>query len=303
MGKLSKSQTLILLIFLITVWGINWPLSKIALAHTPPVLFSGLRTLLGGLLLLIVAIPRYKHLRFRETWFIYLISAVVNVILYYGLQTIGLNYLPAGLFSAIVFLQPVLVGLFSWMWLGESMYGLKVLGLVLGFAGVGVISSGSGVSGHISVSGILLALGSALSWALGTVFVKKVGPSVDAIWLVTLQLITGGLVMTLGGSVVESWSDIDWNVAFVLCLLFISIFVIAIGWIVFYKLIDSGEASKVASYTFLIPLVAIIIGTLFLNEPFTLSLVIGLVLIVGSIYFVNRKPKKLEILSEKPDAM
>jgi drug/metabolite transporter (DMT)-like permease len=302
-GKLSKSQTLFLLVFLITVWGINWPLSKIALAHTPPVLFSGLRTLLGGLLLLVVAVPRYKKLRFRETWWIYLISAAVNVILYYGLQTIGLNYLPAGLFSAIVFLQPVLVGLFSWMWLGESMYGLKVLGLVLGFAGVGVISSGSGVSGHISVAGILLALGSALSWALGTVFVKKVGPSVDAIWLVTLQLITGGLVMTLGGSAVESWSDIDWNVAFVLCLLFISIFVIAIGWIVFYKLIDSGEASKVASYTFLIPLVAIIIGTLFLHEPFTLSLVIGLVLIVGSIYFVNRKPKKLEILSEKPDAM
>lgn len=303
MGKLSKSQNLFLLVFLITVWGINWPVSKIALEHTPPVLFSGLRTLLGGLLLLVVAIPRFKQLRLRKTWSIYLISAFVNVILYYGLQTIGLNYLPAGLFSAIVFLQPVLVGLFSWMWLGESMYGLKILGLMLGFAGVGVISSGSGVSGHISVTGILLALGSALSWALGTVYVKKVSSSVDPIWLVTLQLITGGLVMTLGGSAVESWSDIDWNATFILCLLFISVFVIAIGWIIFYKLIDSGEASKVSSYTFLIPLVAILIGTVFLNEPFTLSLVVGLVFIVASIFFVNRKPKKLEIFSEKSKGM
>ncbi|MNG36274.1 EamA-like transporter family protein [compost metagenome] len=72
-------------------------------------------------------------------------------------------------------------------------------------------------------------------------------------------------------------------------LLFISIFVIAIGWLVFYKLMDSGEASKVASFTFLIPLVAILTGTLFLNEPFTLSLLIGLVFILLSIYFVNRK--------------
>jgi drug/metabolite transporter (DMT)-like permease len=287
MGKLSKSQTVLLIVFLVTVWGVNWPLSKIALKYTPPVLFSGTRTLIGGLLLLFVALPRWSKLQWNKTWTIYLMSALLNVVLYYGLQTIGLKYLPAGLFSAIVFLQPVLVGIFSWLWLGEPMYGLKIVGLILGFAGVGVISSG-GLSGDISMTGILLALGSALSWALGTVYVKKNGARVDPIWLVTVQLIAGGLFMTIIGSSVESWSAINWNMAFILCLIFISVFVIAIGWLVFYKLIDSGEASKVASYTFLIPLVAILIGSLFLAEPFTLSLLAGLVLILVSIYFVNR---------------
>jgi len=287
MGKSSKLQSALLLTFLIAVWGINWPLTKIALAHTPPVLFSGLRTLLGGIFLLVVALPRYRKLAFRKTWKIYLFAALVNVILYYGLQTIGLNYMPAGLFSAIVFLQPVLVGVFSWLWLGESMNGLKFVGLIMGFAGVGVISMG-GFSGDLSVPGILLALGSALSWALGTIFVKKVTPIVDSIWLVTLQLMIGGAVMTAGGLQFENWSDIDWNWTFVLCLLFIAVFVIAAGWIVFYHLIDTGEAGKVASFTFLIPLVAILIGTLFLDEPFTVSLLAGLVLILISIYFVNR---------------
>ncbi|NOU94363.1 EamA family transporter [Paenibacillus sp. LMG 31456] len=292
MGKLSRTQTIILTIFLVTVWGVNWPLSKIALTYTPPVLFSGLRTLLGGLFLLVVALPRYKQLHFKETWSIYLLSALFNVVLYYGLQTIGLNYLPAGLFSAIVFLQPVLVGIFSWIWLGESMYGLKIVGLILGFSGVGIISSG-GLSGHISMTGIVLALGSALSWAIGTVYVKKKSTRVDPIWLVTFQLIAGGLFMSLVGSSVESWSAIVWKPVFVLCLLFISLFVIAIGWLVFYKLIDSGEASKVASYTFLIPIVAILIGSLFLHEPLTFTLLSGLVLILISIYFVNRTPNKL----------
>lgn len=290
MGTLSKKQSFLLILFLVTVWGINWPLSKMALAYMPPILFSGARTLLGGLLLLVIAIPRYQKLHIKKTWSIYCISAVVNVILYYGLQTIGLNYLPAGLFSAIVFLQPVLVGIFSWLWLGESMNGLKITGLVLGFAGVGVICSGAGgLSGHISVAGILLALGSALSWALGTIFVKKKGPSVDPIWLVTLQLIIGGMFMSIVGTSIESWSEVVWSPIFICSLLFISIFVIAIGWLVFYKLIDSGEASKVASFTFLIPLIAILTGTLFLNEPFTLSLLIGLIFILLSIYFVNRK--------------
>ncbi|CAM2867928.1 DMT family transporter [Paenibacillus sediminis] len=291
MGKLSRTQTILMIAFLVIVWGVNWPLSKIALQYTPPVLFSGMRTFLGGLLLLIVAVPRFQKLNLRETWYIYLLSSLFNVVLYYGLQTIGLRYLPAGLFSAIVFLQPVLVGLFSWMWLEEKMYGLKIVGLILGFAGVGIISS-SGVSGHISIPGILLALGSALSWALGTVYVKKTSGMVDSIWLVTIQLIVGGLFMTIIGSGVESWSEISWNASYIICLLFISIFVIAIGWIVFYKLIDSGEASKIASYTFLIPLVAILIGTIFMNEPFTMTLLVGLILILVSIYFVNRTPRK-----------
>lgn len=290
MQQLSKTRTALLILFLVLVWGINWPLSKFALSYMPPVLFSGTRTLIGGILLLVIAIPRYKKLNLGRTWPIYFISAIVNVILYYGLQTIGLNYLPSGLFSAIVFLQPVLVGLFSWMWLGESMNRMKVAGLLLGFVGVGMISSGAGgLSGHISVEGVLLALGSALSWALGTVYVKRKSGSVDPIWLVTLQLIIGGLLMTGAGSGLESWSDVEWNIAFIGSLLFISIFVIAIGWLVFYKLMDSGEAGRMASFTFLIPVVAILTGTLFLNEPLTLTLVMGLACILVSIYFVNRK--------------
>ncbi|GMK44128.1 putative transporter YvbV [Paenibacillus glycanilyticus] len=296
MQTLSKRQTVLLITFLVLVWGINWPLSKYALHYMPPILFSGVRTLLGGVLLLAAAVPRYRQLQIRQTWPIYLLSAVVNVVLYYGLQTIGIQYLPAGLFSAIVFLQPVLVGLFSWLWLGELMNGLKVIGLVLGFAGVGVISSGaSGASGHISAAGILLALGSALSWALGTIYVKRSSGKVDNIWLVTMQLIIGGVFMTGLGSLTESWSDVVWSGRFILSLLFISIFVIALGWLVFYKLMDSGEASKVASFTFLIPLVAILIGTMFLHEPFTYSLLAGLVLVLGSIYLVNR-PRRVSVV-------
>ncbi|MED4225417.1 EamA family transporter [Neobacillus cucumis] len=52
MKQLSRSRTVLLLIFLVILWGINWPLSKIALSYTPPILFAGLRTVLGGIILL-----------------------------------------------------------------------------------------------------------------------------------------------------------------------------------------------------------------------------------------------------------
>ncbi|MDL5610649.1 DMT family transporter [Bacillus halotolerans] len=290
MKQLSKTRTALLLAFLVIMWGVNWPLSKAALAYSPPLLFAGIRTLIGGLLLVIVALPRIHKLRFKETWPIYLVSALLNITLFYGLQTIGLNYLPAGLFSAIVFFQPVLMGVFSWMWLGESMFTLKVIGLVLGFAGVAVISA-AGFGGHISVIGVLLALVSALSWALGTVFMKRTGSRVDSIWMVALQLTIGSVFLLVSGFWTESFSAIQWTVSFVVSLLFISVFVIALGWLVFFTLVGSGEASKVASYTFLIPLISIVASSIFLHEPLTVSLLAGLVLIVTSICLVNTKSK------------
>ncbi|KON68743.1 hypothetical protein AKG34_07975 [Peribacillus butanolivorans] len=290
MKQISRTNTALLLIFLVVVWGVNWPLSKMALNYTPPILFAGTRTILGGLILLIFALPRYKKLRFKKTWHFYLISASLNIILFYGLQTVGLGFAPAGLFSAIVFIEPVLLGVFCWIWLGESMYGLKIIGLILGFAGVAIISAG-GFTGNVSAIGIILALGSALSWGLGTVFIKKTGDRVDSIWMVTLQLIMGGIFLLSVGSSVESWSNIQWELPFIINLLFISIFVIAFGWLAFFTLVGSGEASKVGSFTFLIPLIAILCSSFMLHEKITLNLLVGLLFILISILFVNIKLK------------
>ncbi|MBM7567296.1 DMT family transporter [Paenibacillus sacheonensis] len=290
MQPLSRQQTILYLAFLVLVWGANWPLSKYALDFTPPLLFAGLRTLIGGLLLVLVALPHAKRIRWKETWPIYLISSVLNIMLYYGLQTVGLLYLPAGLFSAIVFLQPVLLGVLSWLWLGEKMFPLRVIGLLLGFAGVAVISVSGGM-GQFSLPGVLLALGSAVCWAFGTVYMKKMSAKADTTWVVALQITIGGIVLLLSGSVSESWAAIDWQPSFILDLLFIAIFVIGLGWLAYFKLVGSGEAAKVGSYTFLIPLVALLISVLFMNESISIKLLAGLVLIVGSILLVNAKSK------------
>ncbi|QHW34762.1 DMT family transporter [Paenibacillus rhizovicinus] len=301
MLQLSRQRTVLYLAFLVIVWGVNWPLSKSALQFAPPLLFAGLRTMIGGLILVAIALPTYKRIQFRQNWPIYLVSSVLNIILYYGLQTIGLKYLPAGLFSSIVFLQPVLLGIFSWLWLGERMYGLKIFGLLLGFLGVAVISV-SGGSGEFSLAGVLLAIGSAVCWALGTVFMKKNAARTDTVWVVALQITIGGIALLLSGTASESWSAITWNSSFIANLLFISIFVIALGWLVYFKLVGSGEASMVGSFTFLIPLIAILFSVMFMGEKISFKLVVGLVLIVASIVFVNKKPKSLRGKSGSPAA-
>lgn len=289
-SPLTRNRTIVYLAFLVLMWGINWPLSKYALAFTPPLLFAGLRTLIGGVLLVVIALPRWRKLRLQETWHLYLVSAVLSIVFYYGFQTVGLQYMPAGLFSAIVFLQPVLLGVFAWFWLGENMYARKMIGLLLGFAGVAAMSVG-GLEGGLSGAGIALALASALSWALGTVFIKRNAAKVDMLWMTAMQIAIGGVLMLAYGSTTEHWSDVRWTGSFIADTLFISVFVIALGWLVYFKLIGSGEASTVGSFTFLIPVVSIVCSILFLDESLSLNLVAGMALIVGSIVLVNARPK------------
>jgi len=278
------------LLLLICIWGISWPIYKTALLYTPPLLFSGLRALLGGLLLAVIIFKMRSKLKFRENWLKYCISALFNAFLFFGLQTVGLVYLPGGLFSILVFFQPVLLGLFAWIWLGENMTPIKITGLIIGFTGIIVVSV-DGLSVHVSVIGVVLGLLTSLSWAFGVIYVKKVSSEVNGYWMVAMQFIIGGIFLLITGSVFENWSAIEWNGTYLLALIYGATVGIPMAYIIYYTLVNAGEASKIGSYTFFVPIIAVVAGAIFLDEQITYTLIIGLLLVVISIYFVNYRVK------------
>ncbi|MCR8842554.1 DMT family transporter [Paenibacillus sp. SC116] len=291
MGKVFTKSTWALLL-LVFIWGGSWPIYKMAVPYTPPLLFAGMRTLIGGLILAALLYKMRDRIKWRENWSKYCISAFLNTILFFGLQTVGLSYLPGGLFSVLVYFQPVLLGLFAWIWLGEHMSPFKIIGMIIGFIGI-VIVSMDGLTVHLSIIGVVLGLLMALSWALGVVYVKKVSNEVDAFWMVSLQFIIGGVILIGTGSIVESWSAIEWNGKYLLGLGYGATFGIPLAYLIYYKLINAGEASKVGTFTFLVPIIAVFNSTVFLDEPVTYRLVVGLLLVGVSIYFVNYRGKKV----------
>ncbi|KEO83156.1 DMT family transporter [Tumebacillus flagellatus] len=288
-------KTPLLLAVLVIIWGVSWPIYKIALQYTPPILFAGMRSLLGGIILVFFLLPTWKKLNFRANWSRYLLSAILNITCFFGFQTVGLLYLPGGLFSVLVYFQPVLIGLFSWLWLGENMNPLKIAGLLIGFLGIVVISAQS-FTGDVSVLGVVLALLTVLAWALGVIYIKKQSTRVDSMWMVAMQCILGGAILTVVGARTESFGDIVWSGSYLGGLAFGTVLGVPLAFSIYYKLVNGGDASKVASFTFLVPLIAVLCGTVFLREPLTYSLLAGLVLIVLSISFVNYKGGK----SKKP---
>lgn len=79
---------------------------------------------------------------------------------------------------------------------------------------------------------------------------KRNAVRVDMLWMTAMQITIGGIILLLSGSATEKWSDITWSGTFIADTLFIAVFVIALGWLIYFKLINEGEAGKVGSFTF-----------------------------------------------------
>lgn len=282
----SNVKTIAGIAFVVLVWGSVWPVYKVALLYCPPLLFSGLRSLIGGVLFTIYLLPRITELNLNEAWPQYAVATLFNVILFFGVQSIGLQYLPAGLFAVIVYLQPVLVVLLAWLWLNESLTTRKLVGILLGFLGV-VFVSWEGITGKISMPGIILAIVAAAAWALGTVYAKKIRQLVHALWLVAVQNVAGGVVLTIAAIAIEPTDRLTWNFPLIFALVFGGMFGVILAFVVYYRLINSGDAAKVSSFTFLVPLLSVVLSTIFLDEPVTTSLLLGIVLILSSIILIN----------------
>jgi drug/metabolite transporter (DMT)-like permease len=276
---------------LVLFWGSVFMAIKIGLEYAPPVLFAGARMLICGVVMALAALVWGGRANVRDGWPVYLLLAFFNVVLLYGLQTFAVLYMPSGTAAVVIYLAPVLVGFLSYLTLGESLSAAKVVGLFLGFSGVVVVSAGS-LSG--ASLGVAFGVASAVSWALGTVYFKRYAGRLPMLWAVGGPFLLGGICLTGLGLVLEPVSEISWTGTFVASLLYTSLVGTALAWMLWFGLVRAGEASRVSAYVFLVPLVAVLLGALFLGEPVGPSLLVGAALVVCGIYLVNRRgePKK-----------
>lgn len=287
----SKLTSYVLLATLIIIWGASWPIYKFAVSLMPPLLFAGVRAFIGGLILLFIAWKNRHLLNFKKNWVYYVISTILNIVFYLGIQTVGLIYLPGGLFSVLVYFQPVLLGILAWYYLGEDMTISKIAGLIIGFVGI-IFVSVDGLIIHLSAIGVILALATALSWAIGVIYVKKNRHNVNSYWMVVMQLIIGGAVLLIGGFATEDIHAIVWNKGLIFSLIWGTTAGMAVAQVIYYKLMNEGEASKVGAFTFLVPILSVFISAWFLNESITMNLFFGMLLVGISIYLVNSQRKQ-----------
>ena len=278
---------------LVLAWSSSFSVVKVGLDYAPPVLFAGGRTLLSGVIMSAVALVWGGSPNLGRDWRVFAFLGVFNVVLFIGAQTFAVLYLPSGTAAVLIYLQPILVGVLAWTVLGEPLTATKVAGLLLGFAGIVAVSSAGllDAAGEVTLVGVVSGVASALSWAIGTVGFKRYEARIATLWAVALPFLFGGAVLTVLGLFLEPLSAISWSGPLVSSVLYSAFIGTGLAWLLFFGLVRAGEASRVASFIFVVPLAAVVIGAVVLGEALGLPLLVGAALIVSGIYLVNRAPR------------
>jgi len=273
--------------FLVALWGTSFPAIKLALRDAPPLLLAGTAMLLTGLALTAWLYARHAPLGLGGKWRIVFISALFNVILTQGLTTLAISYLSAGVGAVLLYLQPIFVALLAQRWLGEPLSRRKIGGLALAFAGVITLSLPQ-TQVSLPLLGIIMGAASGLSWAIGTVYVKRVWLEGSVASLVAAQFLIGGAVVASSALAIERLSAIHWTVVLFVCVAYIVVS-FGLGWVLWLDLIATGQVSQLSAYVFCVPLVSLVGGAALLRERLTASVALGAAAIVVGIYLTTRQ--------------
>jgi len=188
-------QGLFLLAALALGWGLNWPIMKVALAELPPLYFRGSCLFLGGLGMLAIARAGGSIAVPRERWGRLLIVSLFNIVGWNVLLVYGVLLLPSGRAALLGYTMPVWSVLLSAWLLGERLTGPRLIGLVLGFAGVLVLMGGS-LGGMLQAPvGVICMIAAAWSWALGVVLLKRLPVGLSTTALTGWMMLLGSLPM------------------------------------------------------------------------------------------------------------
>jgi len=289
------------LLIVYVVWGSTYLAIRVGVETMPPLLMAAARNLVAGLIMFPLALRSRRAavragqvVRFwpgRAEW---IGCATVGVLLLVanGAVGVGEKTVPSGLAALLVATVPLwLIGIDAA--LNHARLGLApVAGLVLGLVGVGLLSGLGGGSGRISAVGVAIILGAALMWALGTIMARRATiPSSPAL-ASGMELLCGGVALlalaAAGGEFgALHLNEVSWRSWLALG------YLIVIGSIVAFSAygiaVRALPTATVATYAYVNPVIAVLLGTLILGERLTPAMFGGGALIVGAVVLVVRR--------------
>lgn len=280
-----------------TAWGWAYPLIKLGFEEfaiepsmtAEKMLFAGVRFTLAGMLVL--GIARGAKINFalksRDGYWYMLLFALMNTTLHYAFFYIGLSH-SGGARAAIlnslgVFLLVILACLF---FKSDKLTGRKIIGCIVGFAGILILNVGGGDSGKFTLQGDGMIVLNALCAAVAGLMTRGLGKRVDVFVGTGYSLAIGGILLIvpalfMGAGIPQITV---WGVVILLLLVGIS----TLGFMLYNKLLTCNPVGKVAIYNSLIPIVGAITSSLCLDEPFYWKYIIAAMLATAGIYIINR---------------
>lgn len=288
---MSKSRASGALAIISFFWGTTWFVSKLTVAHIPPLQMTAVRQTVAGILVVVFFLLKGKKIPPLRDLLFYLLMGFLLISCSNGLTTWAIKYIPSYLGALISALMPFVMVLATFVFFREKIKPLAILGLVMGFAGVAFLLSSfyEELSNPNFMFGVFLTLIGVLTWTTGTLLTihnkRKLDPYSGIGW----QMLFGGII--LYGASLVSGQHIPLHTVPHTAWLSIA-YLIVVGSILCFMCylyaLKHLPISLVSIYVYINPLVALLMGVIFLNEKLGWPIVIGALTIIGGIYIVKR---------------
>jgi drug/metabolite transporter (DMT)-like permease len=300
LGKTESSRKLLILVaafFAVYVfWGSTYLAIKFAIETLPPFLMAGSRFLFAGSILFLWARlskdyekPRWEHWR---------TSFIVGTLLLLGgngAVVVAQQYIASSLAALLVATEPFWIVILSWVWLNGGRPTWKVvLGLAVGFAGVWLLISGRGSTGldggFGEWIGVIAVMIGALSWATGSIYGLRATTPRSSILASGMQMISGSVSLLLVGVIRGEWSTFEPSAVSAASLFgvgYLIIFGSLVGFTAYSWLLKNARPSMVATYAYVNPVIAVLLGWLIAGEAMTGQMLLGAGVIVGSVVLIT----------------
>lgn len=282
---MSKVQYTALVILTTFIMGIAFPVGKIGLAYAPPFFLMGVRFVLAGGLLTLIA-SRKPQPRSGKMW---LQAAAVGLLQSAGVMGCAyysMRWITSGESAIITCTNPLLVIVLGTLFHQAVYRRRQWLGVAVGFIGV-VFTFGV----HMGIQpGTFISFAGAISFASATLLIKRWGPAFDMTVLAAYQMLAGGIALLLMSSVTEH-PYFHWSGTSVTVLLWLAVVCSIVQFSLWFYLLRTGDPAKTSAFLFLVPFFGVISSWVLLGEKVEWNVGAGGLFICAGIFLVNWEGK------------
>ncbi|WP_340198602.1 EamA family transporter [Ascidiimonas sp. W6] len=293
----SKNTFLIVLAFfsIYVIWGSTYLLNKIAVKELPPFMLASIRFITAGLLIFIICkLIGVKIAITKKQLKNTIIAGFLFLTFGNGVVVWALKYVDSGFAALEISAQPLVVLLLMRILQGKKIQLMSLVGVILGIIGIYLlVSQKQVISREGSIIGMLMIFACMISWAYGSLFVGKAEMPTNYFVNTGYQMLMGGIMLFISSVLLgeqwtypEQWSDpVRWS------MLLLIIFGSIVAFTSFNYLLKYVSPEKVATNTYVNPIIALLLGWYFLNEEITKQSIIAAVILLTGVYFINTRKK------------
>jgi drug/metabolite transporter (DMT)-like permease len=283
------------LLILYVVWGSTYLGIAIAVETIPPFLMAAVRFAIAGTVLMTWSIVRAGRSFVPPTRRQWRDTIIVGALLLgggMGMVAFGEQTIPSGIAALLIAMMPVWVAIFGRAFLGERLPRIAGVGIVVGFVGVAVLVGPTilGQTGALDPLGLAAIIVSPIAWSLGSLYAshRAVLPSQPLV-ATGAQMLAGGAVLAVMAGVTGEFGRFDAAAVSsdsIIAVAYLTVIGSLLAFTAYGWLLRVAPLPLIATYAYVNPVVAVILGALFRNEPIDARTLVAGAIIVGAVALI-----------------